>query len=384
MPASASSVMLSEKCAAHRPWMVTLLLTAPLLAFCPLQSAVQERAPVPLIFDTDMESDVDDVGALAMVHALADRGEVDILAVMVSALNPWSAACANRINTYFGRPDLPIGNIKGKGVLRNSRYAERIAKEFPGAMKNGDVAPDAVELYRKTLAAQTDGSVVIVTVGYKTNLRNLLDSGPCAHSELSGRVLVKRKVRLWVCMGGHFPKGREANLLWDAQASFDAVNNWPTEITFNGWEIGKDIKTGGRLAELPEDNPVRRSYQLFNNLKPHYSWDQAALLYAVRGLGDGPAADYWQLSPPGRIVINAEDGRNAWNDDLDGMHRYHIQRHDPKLIAEEIDALMMHVPDRRKSAAPLGPPGAVTYYELEEPPANRPDFETETENRFPW
>ena len=56
--------------------------------------------PVPLIFDTDMSIDVDDVGALCVIHALQDRGEAELLAVVhgtglpagigaVSVVNHW-------------------------------------------------------------------------------------------------------------------------------------------------------------------------------------------------------------------------------------------------------------------------------------------------------
>ncbi|MCK9316355.1 MAG: nucleoside hydrolase, partial [Verrucomicrobia bacterium] len=41
-------------------------------------------APAKIIFDTDMAEDVDDVGALALLHALADAGEAEILACMIS------------------------------------------------------------------------------------------------------------------------------------------------------------------------------------------------------------------------------------------------------------------------------------------------------------
>lgn len=320
-------------------------MTVVVLLSVALQACAQPSPPVPIVLDTDMESDVDDVGALAMLHALADWGEAEILGVMVSAKNPYAAACANRINTYFGRSEVPIGQLKGEGVDRDSRYARQIAAEFPGDLPSGDEAPDAVALYREILAAQPDGSVVLVTIGYKTNVRDLLASGPCEHSELDGRELAGRKVRIWVCMGGHFPEGREANILWDAQASVEAIDAWPGAIIFNGWEIGRDIYTGGQLAELPHDSPVRRAYQLFNGLQPHRSWDQAALLYAVRGLDGGPAADYWELSPPGRIVIDPGDGRNTWQNDPAGVHRHHIARREPDLIAEEIDALMMHQPN---------------------------------------
>ena len=41
-------------------------------------------APVKVIFDTDMLTDFDDVGALACLHALADAGECEILATVSS------------------------------------------------------------------------------------------------------------------------------------------------------------------------------------------------------------------------------------------------------------------------------------------------------------
>ncbi|MEP1642867.1 MAG: nucleoside hydrolase, partial [Rhodopirellula bahusiensis] len=40
--------------------------------------------PVKLILDTDMSGDCDDAGALPLLHALADRGECEILAVVTN------------------------------------------------------------------------------------------------------------------------------------------------------------------------------------------------------------------------------------------------------------------------------------------------------------
>ncbi len=44
----------------------------------------RQHAPVPLILDTDMSGDADDAGTLAMLHALADRGECRLLATVVN------------------------------------------------------------------------------------------------------------------------------------------------------------------------------------------------------------------------------------------------------------------------------------------------------------
>ena len=38
--------------------------------------------PVPIIFDTDMSIDVDDVGALCALHGLVDSNEAELLAVV--------------------------------------------------------------------------------------------------------------------------------------------------------------------------------------------------------------------------------------------------------------------------------------------------------------
>ena len=46
--------------------------------------SVQAESPVPIIFDTDMDNECDDAGALAVLHALADEGEAEILAVVTN------------------------------------------------------------------------------------------------------------------------------------------------------------------------------------------------------------------------------------------------------------------------------------------------------------
>jgi hypothetical protein len=47
---------------------------------------------------------------------------------------------------------------------------------MPGSTKDYDDVPSAVELLRKTLAAQEDNSVVISSIGMTTNMRDLVIS----------------------------------------------------------------------------------------------------------------------------------------------------------------------------------------------------------------
>tara|TARA_Y100001972_G_scaffold128758_1_gene191552 strand:- start:10657 stop:11559 length:903 start_codon:yes stop_codon:yes gene_type:complete len=249
--------------------------------------------PVKIIFDTDMESDVDDVAALAMLHGLADQGDAEILATISSSLNPWSAPTIDVINTYFGRPDIPIGNVKTKGVYRNSIYAKPLSEQFPQNIGLGEKAQEATSLYRRILSEQEDASVVIVTVGYLTNLSKLLSSEPDELSPLTGMELVKKKVKHYVCMGGRYPQeqdpGKWGNFKPDPEAVVHVTNEWPTLITFTtGGVFSNAIPTGKILFtnKAEKGNPVSTAYKIFLkswNRDYHHSADLIAVYVAVRG-----------------------------------------------------------------------------------------------------
>ncbi len=309
-----------------------------------LASPAPAAGPVGVIFDTDLAADVDDVGAVAVLHALADAGEAEVLAMGISIKNPWSAPCLDALNTYFGRPDIPIGVPKGASIADPSKYARGVAEEFPHDLKSPDDAPDVVSVYRKALAAQPDASVVFVTVGFLTNAAALIDSGPDAQSPLTGAELIRRKVRRWVCMGGGFPSGHEYNILKDAPASRKAIGAWPTPIAFSGFEIGEPIQTGAGLKATPRDNPVRRAYELFNGLANRSSWDQTAVLYAVRGTEAGPSG-LWDVHEGGSIAV-FPDGRDRWLDEPDRGHSYLVRKQPPARVAGVIEGLMLHTPRR--------------------------------------
>ncbi len=192
--------------------------TPPLIAFAVLVvllPAAAAAAPARILFDTDIGPDCDDAGTMAVLHALADRGEAVVLGMACCTSSEWGAPCLDAINTWYGRPDVPVGTCRTKtGFLcggGDHKYNEHVAKHFPNALKSGAGAPDAVALYRKLLAAQPDGSVTVVATGPLPNLAALLDSRPDAASPLDGVALVKKKARLLVVMGGRYPAGKEWN-----------------------------------------------------------------------------------------------------------------------------------------------------------------------------
>ena len=173
-------------------FLACLLMLTVLLTENKVEAQQVKSKPVNLIFDTDIGPDYDDVGAMAVLHALADSGKVKILATMASNQSKYIASVMDVLNTYFKRPDIPIGVVRGKAVnmVAWQKWDSILVKNYPHSIKNNAQAEDALTLYRKILAAQPDGSVTIVTVGFTTNMANLLLSKPDKYSPLDGRNLI--------------------------------------------------------------------------------------------------------------------------------------------------------------------------------------------------
>jgi hypothetical protein len=282
---------------------LTVLLTLCLLASSYVPSSeiptAKAATPVKVIFDTDMGSDVDDVGALATLHALADRGEVEILATIFSTRwdvgdNFYGPGAIDAVNTYFGRPNTPIGANKGSDVgdPNSSLYNEALATNqatYGNNVVNTNDVPDMVTVYRQTLAAQPDNSVVILTVGHPIGLYHLLKSGGDAYSSLNGIDLVKKKAKNWVAMAGTpTSPSFDWNFIHNNMYKYMqyVFSNWPLDLYVS--PSGNTVSTGQALQKAPTNSPVRKAYELWENTintgRP--SWDDIAVLYAVRGAQD--------------------------------------------------------------------------------------------------
>jgi hypothetical protein len=313
---------------------MTLLRLLPLflLLACSLRAA-----PLRVIFDTDMDSDVDDVAALAQLHAFADMGEVEILGVMVSGHNEWSAPCIDSLNTFYKRPDLPIGLVSGtRGIRQDSFFAREVAEAFPQDFREKHEQVESVTLYRRLLAARSDRSVVIVSVGDLTNLAALLASGPDKYSPLNGRDLVALKVAHYVCMGSRYPaetdpgKNKWGNFRPDPESTREVNDLWPTMLTFTGGgEFAHSMAIGREIVKLdPARSPVSLAYRSYlgkAKVGPvRHSADSISLLVAVRGF-----EPWFKVVERGSNHID-EIGRNAWREESDHpLRRYTSELKNP-------------------------------------------------------
>ncbi|GAC1424616.1 MAG: nucleoside hydrolase [Chitinophagaceae bacterium] len=311
--------------------------------------AYTQQKPVSIIFDTDMGPDYDDIGAITLLHAMADNGECKILATMASNKHPYIAAVLNVMNTYFKRPRIPVGVVSGNAVDISSwqRWDSLLAASYPHTIQSNSQAENALTLYRKILAARPDKSVTIVTVGFLTNMANLLQSAPDKFSPLAGKDLIRRKVKLLVSMAARFDnemgKFKEFNVVKDSAAAVTAFSNWPTPIIFSGFEIGWKIHTGLPIINNPAINhsPVKDVFARSIPLDPNdkngrMSWDETAVLVAVRGY-----QKYFE-AVRGNIICHP-DGSNGWNSNGQ-RDAYLVQKMPIPEIEKMLNDLIMHQP----------------------------------------
>ena len=258
---------------AYRAWFALLLAVTPAAHS---DEAVVPDEPKRIILETDMTFDVDDVGALAVLHTLADDGRANVLAVNYNEVHPNGAGAIDAINTFYGRGDLPVGVYRGElSDPDSSRYLDRLAA-FPRRLTS-DSAPDALDVYRRVLNDQPDASVTIVSVGFLNNLADLL------HAEAD---LVANKVEQLVVMGGRHNDGFNLVRHGLVETTQEVIENWPTPLAIS--DYGGRVRTGSALADTPAKNPIREAYLRWfgGKFEGRSSWDQVAVLYAIYGAGD--------------------------------------------------------------------------------------------------
>lgn len=306
--------------------------------------------PVRLILDTDIGNDVDDALALAMIHALESRAEVQLLAVTITKDNRYAAPFVDLVNTFYGRPDIPIGVVhNGKTpadatmltVPAEARDASGRAL-YPHRLATGKDAPEAVQLLTEVLRQQPDHSVTIAQIGFSTNLARLIESP-------GGLELVRSKVKLLSLMAGAFsgPDAKaEFNVMTDPESAKALFEKWPTPIVFSGFEIG--LKITYPYESIQDDfnwsahNPVVDAYRLYvGKPEDHPNWDSTAVLEAIR-----PDRGYFALSAPGRVTLGP-NSTTEFHPDPAGNCRYLILKPEQiERIRATIAALASQPPQR--------------------------------------
>ena len=278
-----------------------------------------EEQPLPsVILETDIGNYIDDVVALDMLYKYVDDGQINLAAECVNTDSPYAAEFLHLTNHWYGYPDIPIGRAE-QGISSNfdaPNYAEAIC-QMSDAQGNllfqrpdfqNDSIPEAVALYRKTLAAQPDSSVILISVGFSINIVKLLQSPADDISPLTGKELIRQKVRLLSIMAGSFGPYpiAEYNVIKDIPSAQMIAHEWPSPIVYTPFEVGAQVKYQATTVEQglhwASLHPLKEAYERYQAM-PYDSeiWDAVATLYAVE-----PSPTYFTLSPWGDVHVDDE------------------------------------------------------------------------------
>ncbi len=323
---------------------------------------VKETTAIPFIFDTDMMTDCDDAGALAVAHALADNGELKILGVALTTIdrNNKHGNVVSAINYFYNRPNIPIAmsdRIDMSGIRSDScPFSEYIYNHYPhDGVANKD-REGATSMYRRLLSKADDHSVVIVAVGQFFNIEDLLRSSGDSIDSRNGVQLVAAKVKELVVTGGwppSDPNGNKADKNFGGDpgdkagpATHYVFEHWPhnsAKIIISTARIGISIITGSAYKSY--DSPMRAAYErAYDGINGRPSWDQTAVLIAARGLSYNGNV-YWKVEDKGYASVDT-NGIMFWHDSPDKNHEYLIQHSglSDKAMGDVIGALMTQSP----------------------------------------
>ncbi len=299
------------------------------------KAAASPSAP-RIIIDTDFSKWWDDVTALGIANVLHERGKVKLLGIVSDVTNPVAVAAIDAVDTAYGHPDLPVGDVAGSDAgTFDHGYTDTLAAKLPHSITDSSDTPDAVALYRRLLSRAPDHSVTIVALGGYTNLAGLLQGA-------GGPKLITQKVKRLVIMDGLFPGGigPVTNQKIDLAAANAVVSDpgWPGPISWADGTVGIATKVGASLCTTTAaDHPMRIAYEdLFGCDPPKDGdWDAPTLLYAV---GDLPAA-FEELGQGGAAVINASGGL-SWHDGSTRAHDVYVHIADQTALNARIEQLL--------------------------------------------
>lgn len=305
---------------------------------------------IPIILDTDINTDCGDAGALALLHAFADSDEAKILGIGVCVSNPDVPHAVQAINEYYGRADISIAQYQNGPEIEKTGHAF-VAPLRAMAKKQTENFPSTTRLYRELLAKQPDNSVTFAAIGFMNTLHQLLLSEPDEYSTLNGLGLVRTKVKQLVVMGGQYPNSQSITHYGGAEYNFHRApasavyvcDNWPTPIVFSGFEVGDTIIAGRSIAKTPEYNPVRKAYELDGFPNGRSGWDETVVFYAICGKAYKGVQYFEEVC--GTNVLVPDTGANHFVEGA-GRHYYLKKSLPDEAYSQLFDEMQTRLPHR--------------------------------------
>jgi inosine-uridine nucleoside N-ribohydrolase len=254
-----------------------------------------------VIIDTDLCQDYDDLAALAIAALLHQAGYINLVAVVTSASNVYSAPCAEAVLRKYGLTGVPIGAYKDEQGARTttSLYVQQVAARFglnPAATRADYPAVASV----LTAALQANANVTYCALGFLQNLAALLQTQGA---------LAAAKISQIVIMGGAADGVTvEYNFANDPASAAYVFANAGMPILQSPVETGAASAWSARGAQNPAAgadpnlDPIKYAQVLFG-VDNRPAWDLIAVLIAGRGL-----TNHFVAGPTGKVTVNATTG----------------------------------------------------------------------------
>jgi hypothetical protein len=296
------------------------------------------KPPTGITFDTDFGTSIDSVLTIALLRAMAAKGECRVISVSVTNSNLKAAQAEEALTDFYLGPR-PTGRGFGGGGGGGDKIGlatdGKIKAETPVIKaildkKNAEGKPaypytiesfvdtaDCGVTMRNMLLAQNDLNAVVLLDGPATNMVRLMDL-------YGAKPQITAKVKQLVAAVGAYPNGQaEAGIHTDIAAARKLFADWPTPIIAVGTEVGEAVPYPG--ASIDKDFSWATEHPLVDAYKAYKSMPydaitpgMAAALYASH-----PDDGYFKLSEPGTITV-MDDGRTKFTPGASGKHQYLI------------------------------------------------------------
>ncbi|MDP9363991.1 MAG: nucleoside hydrolase [Chloroflexota bacterium] len=234
----------------------------------------------PVLLDTDIGTDVDDILALAL---LAKAPELDLVGVAtVYGDTPFRARIARFSLDKLGRNDVPV--VAGAQKTLTDRpvwWAGHEGEGIPGLADIPAIEGAASDAFLHETARRHDDALEIAAIGPLTNIARAISGDP----DFAPRVR-----HLWIMGGVFWQETAEHNIKCDPEAA-DVVFRSPIPITVCGLDVTRQVwfrepevaaiaASCGELGPVLEDQ-IRRwwAFSKSDRNNPH---DPLALLPMVR------------------------------------------------------------------------------------------------------
>lgn len=292
-----------------------------------------------LIVDTDWATDVDDVVAMRVLTWAHNQEMIELNSVVVSVYGDNAIPSLEAFLIADGINDIPLGIDQTKSIIvNNSSYHSNMLDE-EHTFTNSSEAEDSLDVLRRALY-NTREKVDYICVGHMNNVQRLLNS-TADDIPLTGKELFESRVRhLWV-MGGQFPSGSEYNFNATAAAQNAAYivfnSNLSVPVTFLGFEVGNQFRTGGNMASIDPNRNDMLTQALYDHgsAAGRYSWDpMTAYICCLEDL-DICGCD----TTVGTINV-LSNGSNTFTTNANGLHRYVSLKYNPAFYQEVINNIL--------------------------------------------